>query len=259
MYCKICGNKVADNDLFCNNCGNAINRPDIGIYGRPSEKRHGILAVIIVLLVIIVALISVIVGYMIYPNKKDSSDAVEATAAAMVVATELTEQSTDVPIVTEEPVINYPEPQNEAVISSRADLYNSSLTYKRMSGIHNTVLTDDATFFELKAVIEAFDAQCEAYMNEITDAVPYYLEPGSTAYNQQVKYKQNHPFLDQVYQKVDVINARQGGGYYYVWDTEVMSVVENGQSKTVTDHWVYKLKRTNGRWYICDYTQDPAF
>ena len=128
-----------------------------------------------------------------------------------------------------------------------------------MPDIHNTVLTDDKTFNTLKFVIEEFDKQCADYMNEITDEAPPLLKPGTTAYNQQVEYKQKHPTLNQSYQKVDVINARQGGGYYYVWVTEVMNVNENGAAKVTTDHWVYKIKNDNGSLYICDYTSDPAF
>ena len=108
-------------------------------------------------------------------------------------------------------------------------------------------------------MIEEFDKQCADYMNEITDEVPPLLKVGTTAYNQQVEYKQKHPTLNQSYQKIDVINARQGGGYYYVWVTEVMNVNENGASKITTDHWVYKIENDNGSWYICDYTSDPAF
>ena len=100
-----------------------------------------------------------------------------------------------------------------------------------MPDIHNTVLTDDKTFNSLKAVIEEFDRQCTDYMNEITDEAPPLLKKGTNAYNQKIEYKKKHPTLNQSYQKVDVINARQGGVYYYVWVTEVMNINENGAAK----------------------------
>lgn len=128
-----------------------------------------------------------------------------------------------------------------------------------MPGIHNTVLVGDNTFEVLKNVIMEFNTQCADYMNEITNAVPPYLKVGTTAYNQQVEHKQKHPNLNQSYQAIDVLNARQGGGYYYVWVTEILNVVENGTSKTAANHWVYKIENDNGQWYICDYTADPAF
>lgn len=63
----------------------------------------------------------------------------------------------------------------------------------------------------------------------------------------------------QEYLQIDVLDAREGGGYYYVWVSEKMRNTENGRTEVDDCHWVYKLARYNGAWYIYDYTSDPLF
>ena len=117
--------------------------------------------------------------------------------------------------------------------------------------------TDDYTFNQLDAVIRDFDEQCEDYVNGVRTAPPSYLT--DNAYTQQVAYKQKHPGMKQYYLSIDVMNARQANGFYYVWVTEELEVHRDGKTSITTDHWVYKLKNTNGDWYICDYTTDPIY
>lgn len=268
-FCSNCGSELEAGTQFCRKCGFAVNK---GQYNEPvlykSEKKSARTGIIIALLsVICVASISIIVGYLIYSGSDDNAD--NSDAAATVTATaepENTEQATE----TEYPISTVnPKPDDDIVYNAktpalssngRVDLYSPYLTYKSMPEIHNTVLVDnDEVFYLLQSIITEFDYQCEDYMNEITDLAPIYLKPGSRAYNQQVSYKNKHTTLNQSYRVIDVINARQGNGYYYVWVTEVLDVNEYGKAQVQTSHWVYKIENNYGSWYICDYTADPAF
>ncbi len=268
IFCYNCGAEIKNGKNFCGVCGTPVNAvpndelvnavPNVETVKDEPEK-GGKTALIIILLVAIIAVLAIVITvYVIYPRDNDASDKSTDTPLEMVTPTPAlntpapTIKSDSVPTVTPNVTSGY-------ITSDRTDLYNSSLTYKRMPDIHNTVLVDDSTFASLKNVIVEFEVQCSDYMNGFTSAVPAYLKVGSTAYNQQVEYKQKHPSLSQSYQSVDVINARQGGGYYYVWVKEVLNVTENGTNRTDTSHWVYKMENSNGRWYICDYTSDPAF
>ena len=271
IFCGNCGAKLENGELFCGECGVAVRGIHAAetMFGKPVKYKRRTGIVVAVIAVACIAAASCAIGYMLYSSKGDTDTHTDISINAQVTAKPENKEQTfsnaspssaampaaDSASDTGVPVSN----TSGAAISNRTDLYNSALTYTRMPDIHNTVLTDDKTFNALKFVIEEFDKQCADYMNEITDEAPPLLKPGTTAYNQQVEYKQKHPTLNQSYQKVDVINARQGGGYYYVWVTEVMNVNENGAAKVTTDHWVYKIKNDNGSLYICDYTSDPAF
>lgn len=275
VFCGNCGAEITNGMQFCGECGTAVGdiQSNETIPGKPVKKKRRTGIVVAVIAIACIAAVAVGIGYMMYPSKDDTTvnDDISVNAPATAKpenkeqaspSVSPSSEATTEAITEATPASNTKAPvsnADEATISNRTDLYNSALTYKRMPDIHNTVLTDDKTFGALKTVIEEFDSQCADYMNEITDAAPPLLKPGTTAYNQQVEYKKKHPTLNQSYQKVDVINARQGGGYYYVWVTEIMNVNENGAAKTTTDHWVYKIENDNGNWYICDYTADPAF
>ncbi len=258
IFCSNCGAELKSGTEFCGNCATPVSISQPVIEDKPKKNNNAIL-IIIIFVVLITVFAAIITAYTLYlTNNKSISDDMNNSQEPV--------SSTPIPQSTPSPTA---EPDGDAsknedisrrnMISNRVDLYNSALTYKRMPEIHNTVLVDDNTFEALKNVINEFDVQCADYMNEIIDEAPRYLKPGTTAYNQQVEYKQKHPTLNQTYQTIDVINARQGGGYYYVWVTEIMNVNENGEDKATTDHWVYKIEKDNGNWYICDYTSDPAF
>ena len=267
LFCGNCGAKLETGMEFCGECGapvNAAHRTKI-VDDEPKKRNKGML-LIISLIAIIAILVTVIIVYMVHPTY--NSSIVNATEEPQILTTPTPvpqststplPQNTSIPAKQKNNETEYDDMANRYVDSHRVDLYNSSLTYKRMPEIHNTVLVDDNTFSVLKNIIDEFEVQCADYMNEVTNEIPSHLKPGSTAFNQQTEYKQKHPTLNQSYQTVDVINARQGGGYYYVWVTEVLDVTENGTSRTNTDHWVYKIENNNGHWYICDYTYDPAF
>jgi hypothetical protein len=215
------------NDIFCSNCGTG--NQQINYQAATNEKsKSPVNITLVVILTAFVVLLSVILGFVIYDGGSEKDEPT--------------------------PYVN-----NTPQYQTRVDLYNPNLVYKRMNGIYNTSLTDDYTYYEIASVIYQFDSDCEDYMNGRTNIVPMTLRRGSTAYNQQVDYKKKHPTLTQYYENVNVINTRQGGGYYYAWVEETLRVTEKGATKVVTDRWVYKLSNTNGVWYIDDYTRDPSF
>ena len=261
-FCPECGAEIAAGADFCSNCGRTLNIREVPQSTVTRKQNNKSMTVILILLAILIALMSIIVGYILYSaNKKGTlSESMRTTPVPAIQATD-----TPAPSITQEPTptptmqVTPPPVQNYVQNSGRTDLYSSSLTYKRMPEIHSSIPTSDSVFYELESVIEVFDSQCESYINGISDYPPSYLKAGTTAYEQQVSYKKNHPNLMQTYQQINVINARQGSGYYYVWVSETLNMSENGKSRTSTDHWVYKIENQNGQWYIVDYTKDPAY
>ena len=280
MICKKCGAQINDTDAFCPNCGSAVQHdtsdmifcqkcgspmnkdamfcPTCGtpVAEKPKDKNKP--AIIAVIVILSIALISAVVALGISSSRSKTADA-EATPTAEVV----TEAPTASPVPTAQPAAEKKaeqpqkaEPQSLAGVSD--GYYNPALTYKRMSEIHKSTPADSGTFNTVYNIIYAFDAACEAYMNDNSDVPPQLLK-GSTAYNQQTSYKQKHPTLYQTYEQIDVLNVRQYGNYYYAWVTERLSQTENDLTEVTTDHWVYKLVNNNGSISIMDYTSDPAY
>ena len=284
--CPKCGSPVEEDAGFCGECGFRMNLDSReGFAGKaPAEpkKKNGMIVVIIVLIIITIAACAAVFGYIIYSNsiKGDTdqrslseTDSIEKDADPSVLAVTASPAPSSGPnymnIVTTAPYVTVIPTAPAAVpgnsmsvsgetVSQRPDLYKPSLTYKRMNGIGNTSPVDDNVFAEVKKAILDFDLECERYMNN-QGGIPSMLIPGSTAYNQQTGYKSKHPSLWQTYDSIDVISAREGGGYYYVWVTEKMTVTENNSTKSETEHWVYKLGRNTYGLYIDDYTRDPAY
>lgn len=272
MFCGNCGAEMNKNAVFCGACGTPVDKevPNVteNREAPKNEKKQKSSAgkIIMIMLLVCIAVLSGVAGYFMYQANSSTESPLfaKATATPMAAVTATPQPvSTMAPMQTELPTPT-PEPtaaaSNSASSSGRKVLYSSSLTYKRMDAIHNSVsVTDEYEFDELKDVIFGFNKQCEDYMNEITDTVPTYLKRGTTAYNQQADYRAKHPNLNQSIQYIEVFDARKGGGYYYVWATEVLNINENGSKRTNTDHWVYKIEKSGGSWYICDYTADPAY
>lgn len=249
-FCGKCGSKMNINDTFCSNCGTG--NQQINYQAANNDKsKSPVNITLVVLLTALVVLLSVILGFVIYGGGSEKD---EPAPTAQVTQTTLPSPTPTMAVLTPTPYVN-----NTPQYQTRVDLYNPNLSYKRMNGIYNTSLTDDYTYHEIANVIYQFDNDCEDYMNGRTNIVPMTLRRGSTAYNQQIDYKKKHPTLTQYYENVNVINTRQGGGYYYAWVEETLRVTEKGATKVVTDRWVYKLSNTNGVWYIDDYTRDPSF
>lgn len=254
-YCENCGAKMNINSTFCSNCGRGKQPVNYGAAGNDKPKSP-VNITLVVLLTAIIVLLSVILGFVLYGGGSDEN---EPSPTPQVTQTPMPTPTPTVSVVTPQPVQPQPHVNNTTQYQTRVDLYNPNLVYKRMGGIYNTYLTDDYTYYEITNVIHQFDSDCEDYMNGFTSVVPMALRRGSTAYNQQVDYKKKHPTLTQYYENINVINTRQGGGYYYAWVEETLRVTEKGATKVVTDRWVYKLSNTNGVWYIDDYTRDPSF
>ncbi|MGN0162495.1 MAG: zinc ribbon domain-containing protein [Candidatus Ornithomonoglobus sp.] len=277
LFCIGCGSKLAGSEIFCAKCGYR-NQPGTRFCGgcgaalNKDNKKTNTVAVACIAAA--AAVIAAAVIAFIAMNVYNGSEAVKETLSPTETPTEtVTEPPTEEtpPVQVNNTVVAQPEsgppghagPKPDTYagqnVSSRYDPYSPSLTYNRMSGIKNSWLTDDSTYYTLQSVITGFDSACEAYMNTGDLSILGYLRSGTTAYNQQTGYKAKHPDLTQYYTNIDVINSRTDGTYYYVWVTESMNVTENGTSKSTTDHWVYKIENIGGQWYINDYTADPLY
>lgn len=251
--CPYCGTMQSANMLFCGKCARPMNDTQ-----RTLNRKY--IAVIVTLCAILLGFISFFAAYAIYMDNLDDYDKNMNIAA------------TNVPVsnssVTARPMQTLaPTSQPSAVPSTaqqysgnvyRTTLYSPYEEYKRMPEIHNSVRSSDNTFLELSSVIYDFNRCCETYMNNGDSEIFRYLKPGSTAYEQQTNYKAKHPNITQTYVSITVNDAREYGGYYYLWVTEVLDVTENGKNSQTTDHWVYKLINTTEGWVIEDYTKDPV-
>lgn len=280
MICKKCGAQLNETDAFCPNCGSAVDRdssdmifcrkcgspmnknalfcPTCGTPADETQKDRNKPAIIAVIVVLSIALIAAVVALAISSSKTKKTETDTAPTETVTEAPKATPAPTAQPEAekkAEQPQ-QQTEPQSLAGISD--GYYDPSLTYKRMSEIHKSTPVDSSTFNTVYNIIYAFDAACEAYMNGSSDIPPQLLH-GSTAYNQQTSYKQKHPTLTQTYDRIDVLNVRQYGNYYYAWVTERLSQTENELTEVITDHWIYKLVNNNGSISIMDYTADPAY
>lgn len=248
-YCPQCGQSNLSTQIFCIRCGRRLNT-------RERPQRNTVAIALLSALCAVFAVVAIAVT--VYNNYDKYQFGDEQTVPINVQTAQSDEKETTV--AEEDERTEYEiERETDVVTSSRPDPYSPSLSYKRMSGIHGSWLTDDSDYNAVSSAIRGFDNACERYMNYGDNSVFGYLKPGSTAYEQQTAYKRKHPFLKQYYTNIDVINTRTDNRFYYAWASESMDVYENGISKSTTDHWVYKLERVNNQWYIIDYTADPAY
>lgn len=279
MFCENCGKELPNGAAFCENCGSPVNEiqknygqarnPNLQSYGQvksPARNNSGLLIALIILLMVLIAAAAFIIGMNVYDNKEKAASAVTATETVKP-----TDAPTPTPITViidngapqqpQQPAVAVPPPQRYEP-SDRSSVgvmrYDSDRSYKRMGSIHNTVPTDMQMWYKLRDFIETYDSACEGYMNSGSREIFSYLRSGTTAYNQQTQYKSKHPNLTQYYTDIQVFDSRVGGGFYYVWVQETLSVTENGNTKTATDNWVYKIGEDSNGFYVNDYTRDPA-
>ena len=290
MFCENCGAKVEDNWRFCEICGTPVARavktePFAAEVKRPDEneaERNIVLPVeepedvedekpcvpkpirawtVSVLFIIIIT--TILLAAFALKQTKENNNYKESysTYSSNPTASGSTksESAASKPSATDVPKSSRSKTSGSAAVSTRVDPYDPQLTYKRMDGIHNSSLVSDSVFYDLEALIIDFDNACEEYINNGSGMIFDYLESGSNAYSQQTGYKAKHPNLTQFYQVINVVNARQGDGYYFVWVNETLDVTENGSEKVTNDHWVYKITKSGGKYLINDYTRDPAY
>ena len=244
--CPYCGTVQQADMMFCGKCGKPMN-------GNKKNQSGKYIAVIVVLVLVLLGFCSFFAAYMFYTNNVANKDDNMGIAATNAPGSNTS--PTPAPIQTLAPNTAQSAVQHNTV---RESLYSPSAEYKRMADIHNSVQCSDDIFSELTYVICDFDRCCEAYMNFGDAEVFKYLRSGTTAYKQQTNYKNKHPYLTQTYIDIRVKDAREYGGYYYVWVTEVLDVIENGKQTQNIDHWVYKMFYSGGGWLIEDYTKDPV-
>ncbi len=290
MFCENCGAKVEDNWNFCEICGAPAARPvkaepfaaEVKRLDENDAGRNIVLSVkepedvedekprapkpirawtVLVLFIIIVTTILLAAFALKQVKENNSYKAAYSTYSSNPAASGSSKSKTAAPKPSAADVSKSERTQTggTAAVSKRVDPYDPQLTYKRMDGIHNSVLVSDSVFNDLEALIIDFDNACEEYINSGSGVIFDYIESGSNAYSQQTGYKAKHPGLTQFYQVINVVNARQGDGYYFVWVNETLNVTENGSEKVTTDHWIYKITKSGGKYLINDYTRDPAY
>lgn len=282
MFCENCGKELNENASFCDNCGaavsggvpeeNNVNRNAVswentnhGMANKNDGKNSGLVIALIILLSVFIFVIVFFIGMNIYDsNQKKSASSIPLqtvtptqapSATPITVIVDNGAQPPQPPAQVAPPNTRY-EPTDRSTIGVMR--YDSSRTYKRMGSIHNTVATDTNMWYKLRDFIETFDSSCESYMNYGDSTIFNYLRSGTTGYEQQTQYKAKHPNLTQYYTDIQVLDTRVGGGYYYVWVQETLSVTENGSTKTENSNWVYKIGEDSRGFFVNDYTKDPA-
>lgn len=277
MFCSECGAKIEQGEKFCGKCGAPVEDVVINdnVYQPQEVKKNDTSmksGITISMIVAIVAMFvsAIAIGFIVYSINNYNDEPKNSERETVVEKTEKkTREHEDDEEETEKPKRKREkreetEPEEietnefEQIVPERYVRYSSALTYKRMSEIHSSYSADDYTFLEIADVIRDFDMQCEEYMNGYTENVPSQLKVNTTAYNQQVDFKKNHPNLTQRYLQVDIDDVRCNSDYYYAWVQEEIEKTENGKTQITTDYWVYKLQYNGVNWCIIDYTKDPA-
>lgn len=273
MICRNCGAEISDNAIFCGTCGCPVERQksskkeseffnktlqgekitdnyEIKANNKSSSSRTALYIIIIILIVSLAATVAFAL-WVIWGKKEDNgvADIVTQTQSSQSAAPTV-QVSTPAPAATAAPT---PVPVERTV------LYSPGYTYKRMDDIHNSVSSSDEDFLEVSDVLRDFNVLCEDYMNYGDDGIFIYLKPGTTAYNQQVEYKTNHPTISERYLNVETVDVRKSSSYYYAWTHEEIEVTENGTTKIERSNWVYKLQKSGSGYTIVDYTADPAY
>lgn len=153
-----------------------------------------------------------------------------------------------------------PEQKAEASVPppalSRIVTYSPNYTYKRMSDIHSSIEATDTEMRQMSDLIQSFNNSWILYINTGDRSVFSYLREGTEAYNNAVKYSSKN--ISESYETMDIRDARKAGNEFYVWDYEVINEYSD-TTKRKEYHWVYRISKDSGGYYIADYTSDPAY
>ena len=251
MICSSCGKEVT-NSNFCPFCGQSMGANFVA-YNEvtspppaPSAVKKGSNTKIFIILSCIMAFVIVVLigvcGYIMWSDSDEESTERASTS------------DTDITSAEEETA------QEECAPFPRLSTYDSSYTYKRMTDIHNSYQSDDATTYKLEKAVADFNDAWIEYVNHGDDDVFDYLKSGTQAHTYAVSYGKMD--IKEEYVLMDVNDVRQYGDTYFVWTHEIIkrtSTTDTTKNENKEYFWVYRISHSGGGYYIEDYISDPAY
>ena len=164
-FCKNCGGKLRDGDIFCPKCGAETNLQP----GTPPSNNHRNNQGLIIAVIIAVAAGIIAAACIIFFVSGNSAPAPTPTPAP---------SASPAPSPTAIPATPTPIP------FTRVQTYSPNYSYKRMSDIHSSVQASDEEMRQMYDVISGFNNTWVNYVNTGNiDFVFDYLREGSEAYN----------------------------------------------------------------------------
>lgn len=271
IYCKNCGAENSKQGNFCKNCGQKLEwetippeksqKPpmqpvvtdtyseDTPIYREPVErivaerhpgKKDKTVTVLIVVLTLLVAVLAGIVAWILLNDNNDKKSGQQTSPETEVVS----DSGTTV------------EPEEKPF--ERISTYYPYYTYKDMNEIHNSTEASDEESYELEAVLEDYNDKWIDYVNYDDNDIFMYLREGTRAYNYAVNFGERDISESLIYMQVN--DVRKTGNIYFVWSHEKIQTYSTIEGEKIKEyHWVYKIRKESGNFYVEDYTADPYY
>lgn len=207
------------------------------------EKKKGNAAVIVllsVLIALLTALLTALLVVVLVVNNKEESPADEREKEiAAEERSAVTEEAEDV------------------ASFEHYSTYNLVYTYTDMPDIYNSTESADEKCFEMSDFITDFNNAWIEYVNYGNTGVYSYLRAGTKPYQYAINYGEKN--LTEEYQTMAVNDVREYNGSYYVWTYEVINKYYDGKTEQAVYHWIYKIAKDGGGYYVELYKKDPYY
>lgn len=202
-------------------------------------KKKGNTAIII-LLSVLLALLTVLLVVVIVLNNSGERNMSEKERAAV-----------------EETVDDSSDEGKNTNSFPRYSTYNSGYSYTDMPNIYYSMEADDEECFKMEDFIKDFNSAWINYVNYGDTTVYTYLRAGTKPYQYAVNYGKKN--LTEEYQTMQVNDVREYNGTYYVWTYEIINKYYDGKTEQAVYHWIYKIGKDGGGYYVELYKKDPYY
>lgn len=105
---------------------------------------------------------------------------------------------------------------------------------------------------EIVGTLIAFDSQWVDYVNRGSEAVLNLVKKGSPAEHNAVTFSKVGK-AKETFNLLEIGEIRKGTTYYYVWCHEEIRIVEGGNTKSASYHWIYTLEPIGDKMQIVNY------
>lgn len=105
---------------------------------------------------------------------------------------------------------------------------------------------------EIVGTLIAFDSQWVDYVNRGSEAVLNLVKKGSPAEHNAVTFSKVGK-AKETFNLLEIGEIRKGATYYYVWCHEEIRIVEGGNTKSASYHWIYTLEPIGDKIQIVNY------
>ena len=192
-------------------------------------------------------------------------------AAAVFIGVLLTSSDTEpvntVPEAVPAASVAEPTPQPTPAVVQLPNLYNPSLSYRRMEGIASAQVVTSKDVYD--GVCEAIRGFSDAYsqfvaadmgagsMERYQSYMSQYAEVNSKAYTTQWEYYNKWNIDYYRLQNSVVSSVSSNGNTLFAWAYEQIEERKNGVVTTTSENWIYRLEWDGYRYLITDYISDP--